>query len=54
MATRKEANAEEKNALKVGGEAIISWEANRFRVDPRQSYVPKETRETDPEFWLPK
>jgi hypothetical protein len=54
MATRKEATAEEKNALKVGGEAIISWEANRFRVDPRQSYVPKETRETDPEFWLPK
>jgi hypothetical protein len=54
MATYKEANSEEKSALKVGGEAIISWEANRFRVDPRQSYVPKETRESDPEFWMPK
>ena len=54
MATWKEATAEEKNALKVGGEAIITWEANRFRVDPQQSFVPKETREADPEFWMPK
>jgi hypothetical protein len=54
MGTLKEATAEEKGALKVGGEAIISEESNRFRVDPRQSYVPKETRETDPDFWMPK
>jgi hypothetical protein len=54
MATFKEATSEEKGALKVGSEAIISEESNRFRVDPRQSYVPKETRETDPDFWMPK
>jgi hypothetical protein len=54
MATFKEATTEEKGALKVGSEAIISEESNRFRVDPRQSYVPKETRETDPDFWMPK
>ena len=54
MATVKEATTEEKGALKVGSEAIISEESNRFRVDPRQSYVPKETRETDPDFWMPK
>jgi hypothetical protein len=51
MATWKEATADEKNILqKAGTEAIISSEVNRFRVDPRQSYVPKETRESDPEF----
>ena len=54
MATWNEATAEEKGALKIGGEAISSWEANRFRVDPRQSYVPKETRDSEPEFWMPK
>jgi hypothetical protein len=54
-ATWKEATAEEKGLLqKAGAEAIISTECNRFRVDPQQSYVPKETREKDPEFWLPK
>jgi len=54
MATFKEDTTEEKGALKVGSEAIISEESNRFRVDPRQSYVPKEIRETDPDFWMPK
>jgi hypothetical protein len=32
-------------------EALINIEANRFRVDPKQSYVPKETRGNDPEVW---
>jgi hypothetical protein len=40
--------------VKYSGEAVISSDANRFKVDPRQSYVPKETREKDREFWLPK
>ena len=55
MATWKEATPEEKSLIeKAGAEAIISSESNRFRVDPRQSYVPKETREADREFWMPK
>lgn len=29
-------------------EGLISSEMNRFRLDPRQSYVSKETRATDP------
>jgi len=28
--------------------------SNRFRLDPRQSYVPAETRQKDPAFWMPK
>jgi len=55
MATWKEATPDEKSLIeKAGAEAIISSESNRFRVDPRQSYVPKETREMDREFWMPK
>jgi hypothetical protein len=55
MATWKAATAEEMAALqKAGKEAIISIESNLFKVDPKQSYVPKETREKDPEFWMPK
>lgn len=55
MATWQQATEDEKGVLqKAGGEAIISSESNRFRVDPRMSFVPKETRDTDPEFWMPK
>ena len=55
MATWQAATPEEQGVLqKAGAEALISTESNRFRVDPRQSYVPKETREKDPEFWKPK
>ena len=55
MAIWKEATSEEQGEIqKSGAEAIISTESNRFRLDPRQSYVPKETRETDREFWMPK
>jgi hypothetical protein len=32
-------------------EGVISTEMNRFKVDPVQSYVSKETRAKDPEFW---
>jgi hypothetical protein len=55
MSTWTQATDDEKGVLeKAGREAIISSESNRFRVDPRQSYVPKETRESDREFWMPK
>ncbi len=32
---------------------VTSW-SNRFRLDPRQSYVPAETRQKDTAFWIPK
>jgi hypothetical protein len=35
-------------------ESVISIESQRFRLDPRQSYVPKEVRESDTAFWMPK
>jgi hypothetical protein len=54
-ATWQQANDDEKGVLqKAGNEAILSSESNRFRVDPRMSFVPKETRDTDAEFWAAK
>ena len=35
-------------------EGVVNVETQRFRVDPVQSYVPKETRAQDPTFWMPK
>ncbi len=29
-------------------------ETNRYRLDPRQSYVSREVREKDMAFWMPK
>lgn len=39
---------------KLAREGILSIETQRFRLDPLQSYVPKETRDVDPAFWRPK
>jgi hypothetical protein len=39
---------------KFSRESLLSAETNRFRLDPVQSYVAKETRATDPAFWMPK
>lgn len=48
----KTASADELEALqKFGKEGLVFTEVNRYRLDPRQSYVPKETRDKDPEFW---
>jgi hypothetical protein len=48
-------NAEEGPALqKFMLEGVVNVETQRFRVDPVQSYVPKETRAADPAFWMPK
>jgi hypothetical protein len=35
-------------------EGVISSEMNRFKLDPVQSYVSKDTRAKDPAFWSPK
>jgi len=51
----KGANTEEGMALqKFMLEGVVNVETQRFRVDPVQSYVPKETRAQDPAFWMPK
>jgi hypothetical protein len=55
QATWKAMTAEETGVLqKSGSEAVISSEPNNFKVDPQMSYVPKETREKDAEFWITK
>ena len=51
----KGANQDEGMALqKLMLEGVVNVETQRFRLDPAQSYVPKETRAQDPAFWMPK
>jgi len=51
----KGATADEMAALnKFGAEGMAEMEVNRFRLDPKQSYVSKEVRDKDPEFWKTK
>jgi hypothetical protein len=53
--TMKGFNTEEGMAMqKFMLEGVVNLETQRFRVDPVQSYVPKETRAQDPAFWMPK
>ena len=40
-------------ALLFAEGTVTSW-SNRFRLDSAQSYVPMETRQKDPAFWMPK
>jgi len=54
-ATFKGLTFEERTALqKYDAEAALNSVTNRFRLDPRQSYVPAEVRQKDPAFWMPK
>jgi len=39
---------------KFSREGMLSGESNRFRLDPRMSYVSAATRATDPAFWNPR
>lgn len=50
----KEAKPEEMAILKKYNESVESVESNHFEVDPVQSYVPQETRQKDPDFWMSK
>ncbi|MCI0535901.1 MAG: hypothetical protein L0Z50_11815 [Verrucomicrobiales bacterium] len=38
---------------KAWADGVILDETNRYRVEPKQSYVSKETRARDPKFWSP-
>jgi hypothetical protein len=54
MKTMQSATAAEMAALqKFSADATLSWESNRYRLDPRQSYVSREVRASDPTFWGP-
>ncbi len=54
MQTMQGATADERAALqKFSTDGMITAETNRFRLDPKQSYVSRETRATDPAFWGP-
>ena len=54
QAARDGMTAAEKAELDKYGDVVTRSQTNLFRVDPVQSYVPKETREKDPEFWMKK
>lgn len=45
------ATPEETAIFAKWGEAVMRTETQRFRVDPVQSYVSKEVRASDPDFW---
>ena len=52
MKTMGGANPTETAALeKFSKEATLTWETNRFRLDPKQSYVSRDVRASDPVFW---
>jgi hypothetical protein len=42
------------DAFKAFDEKLISAETYRMQLSPQMSYVPKEVRESDPAFWMPK
>ncbi|HJS58438.1 MAG TPA: hypothetical protein VKA01_10090 [Vicinamibacteria bacterium] len=54
-ATWKGLNNDERSVMQklLADGTVTSW-SNRFRLDPVQSYVPMETRQKDPAFWMPK
>lgn len=47
-------NPQEKAEFDKWGDFMVKEETQRFRLDPKQSYVSKEARAADPEFWSPK
>jgi hypothetical protein len=55
QATLKAQTPEEQDKRqKFQSEGVASAETNRYKLDPAQSYVSKETRASDPEFWSTK
>ena len=52
MKVMQGANPTEMAALdKFSKDATMSWETNRFRLDPKMSYVSREVRASDAAFW---
>jgi hypothetical protein len=42
------------DAFKAFDEKLISTETYRMQLNPQMSYVPRDVRESDPAFWMPK
>ena len=54
-ASWKGLNYDERSTMqKLLADGTVSSSSNRFRLDPVQSFVPMETRQKDPAFWMPK
>jgi len=54
MKTMSSASETEQAALKkFSTDATLSWETNRFRLDPKMSYVSRDVRASDAAFWGP-
>ena len=54
-ATWKGLTYDERSTLqKFFADGTLTSVSNRYRLDPRQSYVPAATRQKDPGFWMPK
>jgi hypothetical protein len=45
---------EERAGMQKFGEGLVNAETHRFRLSPEMSYVPRDVRTGDPEFWTPK
>jgi hypothetical protein len=45
---------EEREVFRKATDGMMSSETNRFRLSPTMSYVSKETRASDPGFWMPR
>ncbi len=55
MKTMQSMTPEERTTLqKFSADGLLNSETNRFQLNPVMSYVPPETRATDPTFWMPK
>lgn len=54
LATGAAVTPEERGQFAAFSEIVLKEEFHRYRLDPAQSYVPKETREKDPDFWTSK
>jgi hypothetical protein len=50
-ATMKAMTAQEQEAIQKFDAQTIYSETNRYRVDPRMSFVPQSVRDQDPAFW---
>lgn len=54
MAAWKILMSEKQGLITKGADGILEVETNRFKVDPGQSYMPTDIKDSDPEFWSAK
>jgi hypothetical protein len=54
MAATKAMTPAERETMDKFSASAIGIQTNRFRLNPRMSYVPRSVREQDPAFWTPR